>query len=336
MPSNSTTRRRYLLTAGAALTTTVAGCQTSSSEDGTTSTTAGETTTTTTDTTTTTTTADGSGGGPTDDDDLPPDTNPDDGLPPEFENPPEAMQFDPESFPTVTRQPTEGSTVQVPLVPLDVAYNLYARREARFLDTRVEAGYDVSHVFGATRSPPPDGAEDDPTGTWDVSTPVVTYCHCPTYLATQRAAYMLDNGFDEVYALQNGYQAWKVANYPTDGEGVPSTAASWTVEGETDADDAGGVAYVSHDPTQQVAGAEIAADGTYSVTFSFASASGSDDATVGTPSYEVSGSLETMAKSTVTADSGASGNGTATNGTDNGTSENGSEDDGLFDLLAGR
>lgn len=321
MDSRTTTRRRYLLTAGTAATAILAGCQSSSDpDDETDSTTASTSAETSTEDETDTTTGEETTSAQGSDDDFPEDENPDDGYPPTFEDEPEPMEFDADSFPTERQQVSGGSTVEVPLVPLDVAHNLYARGEARIVDSRAEVGYRVSHVLGAVRSPAPSGGSDDPTEEWPESDRVITYCHCPTHLAVQRAAHLLDDGFEEVYALQGGYQAWEVANFPTDGEGVPSSAKSWTVEGETDGDDAGGVAYVSHGETDQIAGAEIDSDGSYSVEVSFRSVSGSDTVTVGTPSYEVEGSLESFVETTVTADSGtdddSTTNATAANETD--------------------
>ncbi|UPV76853.1 rhodanese-like domain-containing protein (plasmid) [Halorussus limi] len=314
MDSKSTTRRRYLLTAGTAATALLAGCQSGAdSGDGTTTAADGTTTAnaTTTDGGETTTAGEETTESA---EDYPTDQTPDDGYPPEFDDRPSATEFDADSFPTVSEEAESGSTVEVPLVPLDVAYNLYARREARMVDARAKYGYEVSHVLGAVRSPPPKGGSDDPTDDWPDSDRVITYCHCPTHLAVERAANLIDDGFEEVYALQNGFQAWKVADYPTAGSGVPATAKTWTVEGTTDSGDAGGVAYVYDSRTDRVAGAEIAADGSYAVEFASGSVSGSDTVTVGTPSYEVEGKLSSFAETTVTADAGTT-NGTAGNTT---------------------
>ncbi|WP_135823754.1 rhodanese-like domain-containing protein [Halorussus ruber] len=301
MESDETTRRRYLMAAGTTATALLAGCQGSNPEE--TTTTAGETTTTGGTTTTegemTTTEAEETA---TESEDYPEDTNPDDGYPPEFDDQPSAVDFDAESFRTVHEQAESGSTVEVPLVPLDVAYNLYARREARMVDARAEVGYQVEHVLGAVRSPAPTGTSSDPTGDWPKSDRVITYCHCPTHTAVKRAANLIDSGFEEVYALAGGYQAWQVADYPTAGAGVPATAKTWTIEGEADGSDAGGVAYVYNSKTDQVASAKISSDGSYAIDFAFASVSGADSVTVGTPSYEVKGTLSAFAGGTVTAD----------------------------------
>lgn len=358
MESEDTTRRRYLMAAGTTATAMLAGCQSGADSGDENST---ETTTSAT-TESATTTAAGETETTTDDEDYPADEDPDDGYPPEFENRPEPMEFDADSFPTA-REQVDGSTVEVPLVPLDVAHNLYMRREARTIDARAETGYEVSHVLGAVRSLR-SGGDDDATADWPKSDRVIAYCHCPIHYSVRRAAHLIDEGFEEVYALQGGYQAWKVADYPTDGEGVPSTAKTWTIDGETDASDGGGVAYVYHSATDQVAGAEIDSDGTYSLEFAFRSVSGSDTVTVGTPSYEVEGSVKSFAGGTVaddgstnattngtTANSTANGtttnattngtptnattNGTTTNGTANGTDDNGTDANSTFGRLVG-
>ncbi|WP_135855409.1 rhodanese-like domain-containing protein [Halorussus salinus] len=325
MDSKPTTRRRYLLTAGTAATAMLAGCQSGADSEAET-TTAGETTTTAGETTTgnattegkeTTTAADET----TESDDYPEDTNPDDGYAPEFEDQPSAMEFDPSSWPTRREEAESGSTVDVPLVPLDVAHNLYARREARMLDARATYGYEVSHVLGAVRSPSPTGADGDPTGDWPTSDTIIAYCHCPHHLAVKRAANLLDEGYENVYALQNGYQAWTVADHPTAGKGVSAMAKTWTITGTTDASDAGGVAYVYNSATDHVAGAEIDDDGSYAVEFSSASVSKSDTVTVGTPSYEITASLSSVTEATVTADFGTT-NGTANRSSDATTTVN--------------
>lgn len=324
------------MAAGGTVTTILAGCQsTSESSDS-------GLTRTTTSTTLKNTTTSGNGTTPTStrspDDDLPTDTNQDDGYPPTFEKKPKARQFDADSFPTVRKQPSGDSTVQVPLIPLEVAYNVYARGEARIIDTRSKLGYQTSHILGAVRSPAPKGGKNDPTGDWPKTDQIITYCHCPTHFAVQRAAYLLDNGFEEVYALQGGYQAWKVANLPTNGRGVPSKVKTWTVKGKTASTDSGSVAYVSHNATDQVAGTKIASDGSYSIEFSFASVSGSDTVTVGTPSYEIEGSLKSFTGMNVTVD-GRTGNGTTANGTvitsttTNGTTGNSSDNSSTLNRL---
>ncbi|WP_137287827.1 rhodanese-like domain-containing protein [Halorussus salinisoli] len=311
MEPDETTRRRYLMAAGTTATAMLAGCQGSNPED--------------TTTTTATTTAK-SEETTTESEDYPEDTNPDDGYPPEFDDQPSAMDFDADSFPTVREQAESGSTVEVPLVPLDVAHNLYARRKARMMDARAELGYRVSHVLGAVRSPAPTGSSDGPTNDWPKSDRVVVYCHCPIHLAVQRAANLIDSGFEAVYALAGGYQAWQVADYPTAGKGVPATAKTWTIDGETANSDADGVAYVYHSATDQVSSAKIASDGSYSIEFAFESVSGSDTVTVGTPSYEVEGTLRSFAGATVTADdatgtttTGSNETATTTDGTTNST-----------------
>lgn len=324
MASQRTTRRRYLLTAGAGLATALAGCggdsdstptETSDPAVSPTETDAPTATEEPTETATET-------------EELPEDTNPDDGLPPEFDDQPEAMDYSTSSF-DVRTETIDGNTYDVPVVPLDVAYNLYARREARFVDARYQEGYDISHVFGAVRSL--QQSDDGPIQDWDQSETVIAYCHCPYHNAVRRGAQMLAAGFEEVFALENGFQAWKVAGHPTEGDGVPSSATTRTVEGESDAE-SGDVAYIYHLSTDQVAGTEIESGGSYTIEFAFADAAGSDDIAVGTPDYEVSGTLSAATSGTVTSDGLGEAAGTATaNGTatDDGMGTETATDDGF-------
>lgn len=313
MASQRTTRRRYLLTAGAGLATALAGCG-GDSDSTPTETSDPAVSPTETDATATEEPTET----PTETEELPEDTNPDDGFPPEFDDQPEAMEYSASEF-DVRTESIDGTDYEIPVVPLDVAYNLYARREARIVDARSQAGYDISHVFGAVRSLEP--SDDGPIQDWDKSDTVITYCHCPYHNAVRRGAQMRSAGFEEVFALEMGLQSWKVAGHPTEGEGVPASATTRTIEGESDAE-SGDIAYVYHLATDQVAGAEIESGGSYTIEFAFADAAGSDDVAVGTPGYKVSGTLSAATSGTVTSDGIGEATGTATangTGTANGT-----------------
>lgn len=319
MARNGPTRRQYLLTAGAGAATLLAGCGGDSEST--------PTGTETSDPAVSPTESDDSTPEPTETpgDELPEDTNPDDGYPPEFDDQPESMDYSASNWGTHS-EVVEDMAYEIPIVPLEVAYNLYARREARFIDARVEAGYEVSHVLGAVRSLPGQTSGSDPTSDWNTSDPVIIYCHCPYHNAFRRAAQLRYAGFENVYALANGYQAWKVADHPTAGGGVPSSATTWTIEGESNASE-GEVAYVYHNESDQVAGTTVESDGSFTLEFAFASIAGSDTVTVGTPGNKVSGSLVSFTSGTVST-GGGTPTGTATGTPANGTAT--STDDGGF------
>lgn len=136
-----------------------------------------------------------------------------------------------EEYPTETF----GGTA-VPLAPLEDVYAWYENDEVRFVDTRSRTQYERSHVDGAVFSPAPDGLEDDPVTEWPTETRIVTYCRCPHTLAGQRAASLIDDGYEEVYAIDEGYGAWLEEGYPIDGEEATTTSPTYEIYGEADPD----------------------------------------------------------------------------------------------------
>jgi rhodanese-related sulfurtransferase len=319
MSDTQSTRRRFLGTAGAAVVAGLAGCSSDGSTTDATGTSTATGTASSTGTATETGTAtdapEGRMRGPREGEQLPPDPNPDNGYPPEFDVVPEERSLQPSSYETLSRETQSGETVQVPLIPIEDAYYMYARRRARFVDARNETGYEVSHIFGAVLSPAPNGGErSDPVADWGKQEPVVTYCHCPHHLSTMRAAALIENGFQNVYAIDEGFQAWLDRNYPLAGSDTNRDYTVRTVRGRTDAADAGETAWAIHAPTDQVEATEIAEDGSYEMELKFVQVDRNSTITVETPSYTVDAPLGTLTNTTVTADTGA-GNATAGNAT---------------------
>lgn len=162
--------------------------------------------------------------------------------------------------------PTESHQGQtVPLAPLADVYEWFEADEARFVDTRGKAAYEESHVPGAVHSTGPDGFADDPTDDWDRTERIVTYCDCPHTLAVQRASALLADGFETVYALDDGFGAWEEAGYPVDALDDRDDVAEYRVEGRTDPDHAGGYVWL-RDGDDPVEVGEVADDGTWAVT----------------------------------------------------------------------
>jgi rhodanese-related sulfurtransferase len=329
MSDNQSTRRRFLGVAGAAVATGLAGCSSNSDPTETqTGTTAGETSTNATDSPTPA--PQGQMRGPREGDDLPNDPKPDDGYPPEFDVVPEKQSLQPSSYDTLSRETTSGNTVEVPLIPIEDAYYMYARHNARFVDSRSETGYEVQHIFGSVLSPAPDGRRSDPTSDWGKQESVITYCHCPHHLSTLRAADLIDEGFENVYAIDQGFQAWLDRNYPLAGSDTNRDYTVRTIEGETAASDAGETAWAIHAPTDQVEATEIESDGSYEMELKFVQVDPSSVIMVETPSYTIEAPLEVLTNTTVTAESGntTAGNTTTGNSTTgnttfgNGTSSN--------------
>lgn len=314
MSDNQSTRRRFLGVAGAAVATGLAGCSSNGEPaDAQTGTTTGETNTSATDSPTPA--PEGGLRGPREGDDLPTDPKPDDGYPPEFDVVPEKQSLQPSNYDTLSRETTNGNTVEVPLIPIEDAYYMYARQNARFVDARSETGYEVQHVFGSVLSPAPDGRRSDPTSDWNTQAPVVTYCHCPHHLSTLRAADLIDEGFQQVYAIDEGFQAWLDRNYPLAGSDTNRDYTVRTIRGETAASDAGETAWAIHAPTDQVEATEIESDGSYEMELKFVQVDPSSVIMVETPSYTIEAPLEVLTGASVTAETGNST-------TDNSTADN--------------
>lgn len=115
---------------------------------------------------------------------------------------------------------TEGQ--EVPLAPTADAYEWYANDDVVVADARSELRYEEVHIVDAYWSPARDGQEtDDPLETLPKDTRILTYCACPHHLSGLRAVSLIEDGYTEVYALDNGIQDWVDKGYPVAGSEVP-------------------------------------------------------------------------------------------------------------------
>ncbi|MCU4926448.1 rhodanese-like domain-containing protein [Halobacteria archaeon AArc-dxtr1] len=113
--------------------------------------------------------------------------------------------------------------VEVPLAPVeDVAHWYEDDDELVVLDTRSAVPYGNLRISGAQLSPAPDGHSAH-AGLIGVpsATRIVTYCVCPHTLAGHRAAALIEAGYTEVYALNEGLEEWVDRGYPIAGSEVP-------------------------------------------------------------------------------------------------------------------
>ncbi|MCU4925947.1 rhodanese-like domain-containing protein [Halobacteria archaeon AArc-dxtr1] len=161
----------------------------------------------------------------------------------------------------------EGETV--PLAPLEDVYGWWDADDARFVDTRGQNQYDASHVPGAVLSSPFGDEEADPTDDWDRDVRIVTYCDCPHSLAVQRASALLSEGFEDVYALDEGYLAWEDANYPVASNDPDAATESYTITGTADPEHAGEYVQISTASGDNYEIAAIGDDGSYEATIRF-------------------------------------------------------------------
>jgi rhodanese-related sulfurtransferase len=218
---------------------------------------------------------------------------------------PPAPAVDPSAFETLRYE--QG--IEVPLVPVGIAYDWFRRREARFVDARGPDQYARSHVTGAVLSPA-SGRRNDPVTEWPTGDRIVCYCGCPHHLSTARAARLLANGYEEVYAIDEGFWEWSARSYPIAGENPdfhPSAYRSYVIEGETDPSHAGSFAWARTGNGRQEEATPIRADGSYELVLHFSEVTDSTEITVETPAYEVTAPLGELTGGRVTAEGRVAG-----------------------------
>ena len=217
-----------------------------------------------------------------------------DGYAPDSVESPEPMDVDTGSF---ERKQVEGEAV--PLAPIEVTYNWYARQEARFVDARGEGQYQDAHVAGAAWSPAPDGREDDPVSAWSAGDRIVCYCGCPHHLSSLRASSLISAGYEEVYVIDEGFHAWLDAGYPVEGSGVENQA-SYVIRGRADARHAGRPVYAVHEATDQREAAFVGEDGSYELTLHFTDLTMDSEIRIDAPDYTVIAPLSELTETVVT------------------------------------
>lgn len=223
------------------------------------------------------------------------DANQGDGYGPEPDSTPEERSIDTDAYET---QEFEG--VDVPLAPIEDVYYWYQRREARVADARQADQYEEARIVGAVLSPAPDGASEDPTADWSEDERIVTYCGCPHHLSGLRAASLIDAGYEEVYALDEGFGEWINRGYPLEGSEVSSDRATYEIRGRSDPAYAGEMVWLEQLDADRAEAAPIGDDGSYTLTLHY---SGSTDSrfAVEAPDYAVEGTLEELTSDVVTA-----------------------------------
>ncbi len=213
---------------------------------------------------------------------------------------PPAPDIDPSAFETLSYD----RGVEVRLVPIGVAYDWFRRRDARFADTRGAAQYERSHITGAVLSPA-NGRENDPVAAWPRDDRIVCYCGCPHHLSTARAGDLLSNGYEEVYAIDEGFWEWHTRDYPISGENTaaaPAAYNSYVIDGRTDPADAGQLAWARTPDGGNKEATPIRGDGSYELTLYLWNIEEGTGVTIETPSYSLTASLGELTSGTVTAE----------------------------------
>lgn len=193
---------------------------------------------------------------------------------------------------------TDG--VAVPLVPLADAIEWYRAEAGVFADARGQTAFDAARIAGAVHSPAPDGlGSDDPVTALDTGTRVVTYCGCPHHLSTLRGATLIGEGYLHTYAIDEGFFAWQEAGYPVAGDDVDERPRLYPITGRTDPGDAGGLAWVRHEPSGQREAAEIDAAGRFRLDVRFYDITPDSPVRLSTPSGALTGPIGRLSSGAV-------------------------------------
>lgn len=191
--------------------------------------------------------------------------------------------------------------IEVPLAPIDDVYYWYQRQEARIADARGADQYEAAHITGAVLSTaPPQRVNNDPVDDWPTDDRIVTYCGCPHHLSGLRAAALIDDGYEEVYAIDEGLWEWVNRNYPLSGSEVSNDVESFDIRGRTDPAYAGEMIWVEQLGAKRYEAAPIAADGSYTATLHFRELSDDSLLKVETPDYTVEATLAELTSDVVT------------------------------------
>lgn len=218
-----------------------------------------------------------------------------DGYAEESDDVPEERSIDTNGYET-----EEFGDNDVPLAPIDDVLYWYKRQEARMVDTRGEEQFNDSHITGAALSTAPDGVEDDPVAEWSNSDRIVTYCDCPHHLAGLRASALMDEGFEEVYAIDEGFVEWRERNYPTDGINASMNLPAYTLEGVSSPAYADEFVWVSDTAADQHEIARIADDGSYEMTLHFTGLDDESLLSVEAPDYAFEAPLAELTGDVIT------------------------------------
>lgn len=186
---------------------------------------------------------------------------------------------------------TAGGTA-VPLAPIDDVIEWYRNDAAKFADARSLTAYEEAHIKGAVFSPAPQGqSSGDPVAEWSKSTRIVTYCGCPHHLSSLRAGALIDAGYENVYALDEGFWEWHSRGYPMAGSEVSQQPQSMELRGMVDPAYAGETVWATHPDSGQREAGPVAADGSYALELHFYDVTPDSLIRVETPSYVVEGAL---------------------------------------------
>lgn len=110
---------------------------------------------------------------------------------------------------------------EVPFVPTPEVYEWYGSdKELLLVDSRSKEAYEKRRIEGAVWSP----SGEDPLEGVSPDTRIVTYCSCPgAGSAAHRGAELIEEGYTEVYVLEDGLDDWVERGYPLAGTEIAET-----------------------------------------------------------------------------------------------------------------
>ncbi|MDG5817966.1 rhodanese-like domain-containing protein [Natronococcus sp. A-GB7] len=219
-----------------------------------------------------------------------------DGYGPEQDSVPEERSIDPDTYEIL-----EVGDVDVPLAPLEDVTYWYERREARIVDARGADQYDDLRITGAALSSAPDGVSNDPVEDWSTDDRIVTYCVCPHALAGQRAASLIDAGYENVYALDEGLEPWVAQGYPVEGEQATRSLTSYRIRGRSDPAYADEYVHARTVDSDQSELSTVEDDGSYELTVHFTGLEADSLLEIEAPDYTRELTLEEATDGVVTA-----------------------------------
>lgn len=118
----------------------------------------------------------------------------------------------------------------VPLASTETAADWFDSGDLLVLDARGESEWEEIRIAGAEWSPARDGREsNDPTEGVAANTHILTYCVCPHTLAGQRGAALIEDGYTDVYALDEGLDDWIDQGHPIEGTDVNESGEAMSV-----------------------------------------------------------------------------------------------------------
>ncbi len=96
-------------------------------------------------------------------------------------------------------------------ISVETTWQLISERDPQLVDIRDEMSFRLGHIEGATHLD--NTSVDSFVSTADRNRPVVVYCYHGNS-SQPAAAYLVEQGFIEVYSMDGGFETWR-GSYPS-------------------------------------------------------------------------------------------------------------------------